>query len=88
MSKKSLDELMARQREVNEKLGGINTTLQQRELNDEEKASQAALLAEYETNKREIALSIQEKQAAAIAVKPKKDMNTELHEFNREAKPG
>lgn len=88
MSKKSLDELMARQREVNEKLGGINATLQQRELNDEEKSSQTALLAEYETNKREIALAIQEKQAAAIAVKPKKDMNTELREFFREAKPG
>lgn len=88
MSKKSLDELMSRQREVNEKLGGLNATLQQRELNDEEKASQTALLAEYETNKREIGLAIQEKQAAAVAVKPAKDMNTELREFFREAKPG
>ena len=35
MSKKTLDELMSRQREVNEKLGGINATLQQRELNDD-----------------------------------------------------
>ena len=88
MTKKSLDELMSRQREINEKLGGLNATLQQRELNDEEKSSQTALLAEYETNKREIGLAIQEKQAAAIAVKPKKDMNTELREFFREAKPG
>lgn len=79
---------MTRQREINDTLGGIEDTLQKRELNDEEKGSQAKLLAEYETNKREIALVIQEKQAAAVAVTPKKDVNTELREFFREAKPG
>lgn len=88
MTKKSLDELMSRQREINEKLGSINANLQQRELTDEEKASQNALLAEYETNKREISLLIQEKQAAAVNTKPKKDVNTELREFLRDSKPG
>ena len=88
MAKKTLEELMTRQREINDTLGGIANTLQKRELNDEEKGSQAKLLAEYETNKREIALAIQEKQAAAVAVTPKKDVNTELREFFREAKPG
>ena len=88
MAKKTLEELMTRQREINDTLGGIENTLQKRELNDEEKGSQAKLLAEYETNKREIALAIQEKQAAAVAVTPKKDVNTELREFFREAKPG
>lgn len=88
MAKKTLEELMTRQREINDTLGGIENTLQKRELNDEEKGSQAKLLAEYETNKREIALVIQEKQAAAVAVTPKKDVNTELREFFREAKPG
>jgi HK97 family phage major capsid protein len=79
---------MTRQREINDNLAGIEDNLQKRELNDEEKASQTALLAEYETNKREIALAIQEKQAAAVAIAPKKDVNTELREFFREAKPG
>lgn len=88
MAKKTLEELMTRQREINDTLGGIENTLQKRELNDEEKGLQAKLLAEYETNKREIALVIQEKQAAAVAVTPKKDVNTELREFFREAKPG
>ena len=86
--KKTLEELMARQREINDTLGGIDSTLQERELNDEEKANRANLLAEYETNKREIALLIQEKQAAAVTVAPKKDVNTELREFLRDAKPG
>lgn len=88
MAKKTLEELMSRQREVNNSLGTIEATLQTRELNDEEKATHSQLLAEYESNKREIGTLIQEKQAAAIAVTPKKDVNTELHEFFREAKPG
>ena len=88
MEKKTLDQLMARQREINDTLGGLNVTLQKRELNDEEKANQTKLLAEYETNKREISLMIQEKQAAAVQVTPKKNVNDELREFFREAKPG
>jgi HK97 family phage major capsid protein len=86
--KKTLEQLMTRQREINDSLASIEDVLLKRELNDEEKGNQSKLLAEYETNKREISLAIQEKQAAAVAVAPKKDVNTELREFFREAKPG
>lgn len=85
---KTLEELMARQREVNSTLSGFNETLKERELNDEEKAEQARLLAEYESNKREIALKIQEKEAAAVAVEAPVDMNAQLRTFFREARPG
>ena len=86
--KKTIEELMARQREVNDQLGVLNATIQKRELNDDEKATQASLLAEYESNKREIALALAEKQAAALTPAPAKDVNQELREFIREAKPG
>lgn len=88
MAKKTLEELMTRQREVTDNLAGYNDTLQKRELNDDEKAAQAKLEVEYENNKREISLAIQEKQAAAVSITPKKDVNTELREFFRDAKPG
>lgn len=87
-AKKTIDELMSRQREINTSLGQLDATLQERELNDEEKASRASLLAEYESNKREIGMGIQEKQLAAVTIAPKKDVNTELREFLREAKVG
>ena len=88
MAKKTLEELISRQREINTQLGSLDSTIQERELNDEEKSTQARLLAEYETNKREIGTMIQEKQAAALQVAPKKSLNTELREFLAEAKPG
>ena len=87
-AKKTIDELMSRQREINTSLGQLDATLQERELNDEEKANRASLLAEYESNKREIGMGIQEKQLAAVTIAPKKDVNTELREFLREAKVG
>ena len=87
-AKKTIDELMSRQREINTSLGQLDATLQERELNDEERASRASLLAEYESNKREIGMGIQEKQLAAVTIAPKKDVNTELREFLREAKVG
>ena len=87
-AKKTIDELMSRQREINTSLGQLDAALQERELNDEERASRASLLAEYESNKREIGMGIQEKQLAAVTIAPKKDVNTELREFFREAKPG
>ena len=74
--KKTLEQLMTRQREINDSLASIEDVLLKRELNDEEKGNQTQLLHEYETNKREIALAIQEKQAAAVAIAPKKDVNT------------
>lgn len=87
-AKKTIDELMSRQREINTSLGQLDATLQERELNDEERASRASLLAEYESNKREIGMGIQERQLAAVTIAPKKDVNTELREFLREAKVG
>ena len=38
-AKKTIDELMSRQREINTSLGQLDATLQERELNDEEKAN-------------------------------------------------
>ena len=84
----NLTELMARKREVNSQLGDLDTKLQSRELTDEEKSQQATLTREYESLNREISLAIQEKQAAALAKPEAKDVNTELREFLREAKPG
>ena len=86
--KKTVEELISRQNEINDTLGGFDNTLQERELNAEEKASREALLAEYDRNKREIETGIQTKKNAAVTVAPKKDVNTELREFLREAKPG
>lgn len=86
--KRTLEELVARQREISTDLGGISNTLQKRELNDEEKNQKVKLLEEYETNKREIENQILEKKVAQVNVVPKKDVNTELREFLREAKPG
>ena len=88
MEKKTLDQLMARKREVVSALGELNSNLQTRELNDEEKANKAKLAIEYENLTREISMAIQEKQAAAAAGAPKVNLNQELREFLREAKPG
>lgn len=87
-AKKTIDELMSRQREINTSLGQLDAALQERELNDEEKANRTRLLAEYDSNRREIQLGIQEKENAAVTIAPKKDVNTELREFLREAKVG
>ena len=88
MAKKSLEELKSRQREILDTLAGYKETIQKRELNDEEKTSKVNLLEEYETNKREIEFGLQMKKDASLTVAPKKDVNTELREFFREAKPG
>ena len=79
---KTLEELKNRQNAIHTELNG----LEGRELNEQEKAQHAALLREWEANKREITLLNIEREAAAAA--PKKDLNTQLREFLREAKPG
>lgn len=79
---KTLEELKNRQNAIHTELNG----LEGRELNEQEKAQHAALLREWEANKREITLLNIEREAAASA--PKKDVNTQLREFLREAKPG
>lgn len=89
MKKKTLEELIVAQREINDQLDGFDSKVQKREeLTDDEKSSRAQLLQQFEANKREIGLLLQEKQAKTLVVAPKKDINTELHEFFREAKPG
>ncbi len=88
MEKKTLDQLLARKREVVSNLGELNNTIQTRELNDDEKASKKALEVEFENLNREISLAIQEKQAAAVAVAPKVNVNQELREFLKEAPKG
>ena len=88
MEKKTLEQLMARKREVNTALDGLDTTIQTRELNDDEKAQQSRLNIELGQLNREISLAIQEKQAAALAVAPKVNVNAELREFLKEAPKG
>ena len=85
---KNIDELMARQREVNDELQVLETASLERELNDEEKGNMAKLRVEYDSNKRECALMLQKKQADALNVAPKVDMNTQLREFIKNAKKG
>lgn len=87
-AKKTIEELQARQRELNTSVGQLDAVLQEREMNDEEKKKKAILLAEYGNNAREIQMGLQEKQNAALTIAPKKDVNTELREFLREAKVG
>lgn len=88
MEKKTLEMLLARKREVNSRLGELDNTLQTRELNDVEKKEAATLNREYEQLNREVSLALQEKQAAALAVKPVVNVNRELREFLKNAKPG
>lgn len=89
MKKKTLEEMMTLQREINDQLAGFDSKVQKREeLTDDEKKTREQLLSDYDTNKREITLLLQEKQAKSLQVTPKKDVNAELREFFREAKPG
>ena len=85
---KNIDELMARQRDVNDELQVLETASLERELNDEEKGNLAKLRVEYESNKRECGMMIQKKQADALNVAPKVDMNAQLREFIKTAKKG
>lgn len=75
MAKKTLNELIARQEEINNKLGGFIG----RELNDAEKRENEQLLAEFEANKREITTQNQAREAAKNA--PVKSVNEQLREI-------
>lgn len=88
MEKKTLEQLMARKREVNAALDGLDNTIQTRELNDEEKAQQGKLNVELKQLDREVSLAIQEKQAEAVKTAPKVNVNQELREFLKEAPKG
>lgn len=80
---KTLQELLNRQEAIHSQISDFES---RENLTEAEKAQHTALLREWDANKREITLLNQEREAAASA--PKKDVNTQLREFLREAKPG
>ena len=79
---KTLVELKNRQEAIHTELNG----LEGRELNEQEKAQHAALLREWEANKREITLLNIEREAAASA--PKKTANQMLRETVKAVREG
>ncbi len=79
---KTLEELKNRQNAIHTELNG----LEGRELNEQEKAQHAALLREWEANKREITLLNIERDAAAAA--PKKSANQLLRETVKAVREG
>ena len=79
---KTLEELKNRQKAIHTELNG----LEGRELNEQEKAQHAALLREWEANKREITLLNIEREAAASA--PKKSANQLLRETVKAVREG
>ena len=79
---KTLVELKNRQEAIHTELNG----LEGRELNEQEKAQHAALLREWEANKREITLLNIEREAAASA--PKKSANQMLRETVKAVREG
>lgn len=79
---KTLEELKNRQNAIHTELNG----LEGRELNEQEKAQHAALLREWEANKREITLLNIEREAAASA--PKKTANQLLRETVKAVREG
>ena len=79
---KTLEELKNRQNAIHTELNG----LEGRELNEQEKAQHAALLREWEANKREITLLNIERDAAAAA--PKKTANQMLRETVKAVREG
>lgn len=79
---KTLVELKNRQEAIHTELNG----LEGRELNEQEKAQHAALLREWEANKREITLLNIEREAAASA--PKKSANQMFRETVKAVREG
>ena len=79
---KTLVELKNRQEAIHTELNG----LEGRELNEQEKAQHAALLREWEANKREITLLNIEREAAASA--PKKSANQLFRETVKAVREG
>ena len=57
---KTINELLTRQREINDELGALSAKC---EMSDEDKSKEAALVREYEQNKREITLLNQNAEA-------------------------
>lgn len=85
---KKVNDLIARQREINDKLSDIATIAATRELTDAEGADEKALKREFESNRREIATLNQAAEAARLEVPVRESENDRLRAFIREAKPG
>ena len=85
---KKVNDLIARQREINDKLSDIATIAATRELTDAESSDEKALKREFEANRREIATLNQAAEAARLEVPVRESENDRLRAFIREAKPG
>lgn len=84
---KNVNELIARQREIHNRLGDIKDLAATRELTSEEKAEEKSLIREYGDNKDEITLLNQEREAQRLNPVVK-DENERLREFFKNARPG
>ena len=82
---KEREKLLVRQREINGRLDELDNILESRELNDEELKERTRLEREYESNRRELTLQIQEVQNRGVSVPVVVDKNEELRKFLREA---
>lgn len=77
---KTVQEALAKQREVLDKLANLDEIAQTRELNEEEKNTLAALQREHTSNQREIAFMNQQQAAATAAAREDVDKNQVLRE--------
>ena len=85
---KTYAELMAREREVNSRLGELNEAVQSRELTEEEKKEQRSLDLEFKNLQREITAARNEADFKQRQAAPVVNVNAELREFLRNAPKG
>lgn len=85
----TIKELQAKRRELNDKLGGYDQTLQIRELTDDEKAAQAKAEREYKAVCRELSAAIQDEQARSLVKpEPAKTAGQQLREVLKGVRDG
>lgn len=85
---RNVNDLLTRQREINDRLGNIAEVAAQRELTPDERDEEKRLNREFDSNKREIATLNQAAEAARLATPVRENKNDSLRTFIREAKPG
>lgn len=84
----TIKELQSRNRDINDRLGELDTVANQRELTAAELAEEAQLKREFAKNQREIVMLNQEEQTRQNEANVQRDENAELREFVKNAKPG
>jgi HK97 family phage major capsid protein len=84
----TIKDLQSRNRDINDRLGELDTVVNQRELTAAELAEEAQLKREFAKNQREIAMLNQEEQTRQNEANVQRDENAELREFVKNAKPG